>query len=135
MKQKKAAVAAKAAEKKAAKPLDEAQVKELMELEEQTKTNMKDLRIVQGKLSTCQRESRAAQATQHQLNDLDAAVPLYRGVGKAFVLTPRAEVETRLDSDIEISTKNQRDLTDRMEYLERRRASNRQNMKDLAAGH
>jgi prefoldin subunit 1 len=135
IKQKKAAIAARAAEKKSAKQLDEAQVKELMELQEQMNTNMKDLRTVQGRLAGAQREARATQVTMHQVNELDQAVPLYRAVGKAFVLTPRAEMESRLEKDIETSTRNQRDYTDRIEYLERRVASNRQNMKDLTAGY
>lgn len=135
VKQKKAAIAAKAAEKKVARQLDESQVKELMELQDQMNANIKDLRTVQSRLAGCQRESRASQATMFQVNELDPSVPLYRAVGKAFLLTPRAEVESRMESDIEISTRNQRDYTDRIEYLERRIASNRQNMKDLTAGY
>jgi prefoldin subunit 1 len=135
VKQKKAAQSVKIAEKKITKQLDEQQVKELMELQDQMNANVKDLRTVQAKLAGCQREARATQATMFHVNELDQAVPLYRAVGKAFILTPRPELESRMESDIEISTRNQRDYTDRIEYLERRIASNRQNLKELTAGY
>ena len=56
---------------------------------------------------------------------------LYRAVGKAFVFTPKKDVETRLEQEITELTKAQRDLTDREEYLSRRVTSHMSNLKDL----
>ena len=105
-----------------------------MELQEQTNSYTRDLRGVQVRLANMQRESRATQATGHQISELNAEVPLYRAVGKAFVATPRAEVEEKLEKDLETNIRNQRDLTDRVEYLERRIQSNTVNLKELTAG-
>lgn len=94
----------------------------------------RDLRSVRSRLSSLQRDARVNAVTSHQIEALDAKVPLYRSVGKAFVLTGRAEVEKRLEGEIAELTKGERDLADRQEYLERRIASNTSNMKDLTSG-
>ena len=52
-------------------------------------------------------------------------------MGKAFVFTPKKDVETRLEQEITELTKAQRDLTDREEYLSRRVTSHMSNLKDL----
>lgn len=56
---------------------------------------------------------------------------LYRSVGKAFIFTPKAEVESRLEKEISELTKAQRDLADREEYLSRRVASHVSNLREL----
>ncbi len=105
-----------------------------MELQEQTSTYSKDLRSVRNRLAALQREARVNAVTSHQIDSLDASVPLYRSVGKAFVLTGRSDIESRLESEIAELTKSERDLTDRQEYLERRIASNNNNLRDLTSG-
>lgn len=78
-----------------------------------------------------QREGRVNAVTSNQIDTLDASIPLYRSVGKAFVFAPRNEIEQRLEKEIGDITKQQRDLTDRQEYLERRITSATANLQDL----
>jgi prefoldin subunit 1 len=105
-----------------------------MELQEQTNVYNKDLRSVRSRLTSLQREARMNAVTTHQIESLDPKIPLYRTVGKAFVLTGRNDIEGRLEREISELTKNERDLTDRQEYLERRIASNNNNLRDLTSG-
>ena len=104
-----------------------------MELQEQIATYARDLKIVQGRLTSAEREGKSTQATMNHLAALDAKVPLYRSVGKAFFATEREALDRRLEQDLELLTKTQRDLTDRQEYLERRITSNKSNLRELTA--
>lgn len=126
---KKAAALAKA--KRPQKALDESQRKEMSECQEQGTKLMRDLRQVSGRLGTCQREMRANQVTRQQINELADGVTTYRSVGKAFFLSPRTDIETRLTAEFETLSKNQADLSDRKVYLERRIEENTQHMKDV----
>eukprot|EP01038_Epipyxis_sp_PR26KG_P007751 gene7751-10529_t len=119
---------------KVKKQLDESQMKELMELRDQTGAYSRDLSLVESKLSVAQKDSRINQVTTHHIQSLAESTPLYRSVGKAFVFTDKKSMEDRLDQEIQMLTKTQRDLTDRQEYLRRRILSNTENMKDLTGG-
>lgn len=103
----------------------------MAECQEQGNKLMRDLRQVSGRLGTCQREMRANQVTQQQINELAAGVTTYRTVGKAFMLSPRADIEQTLVAELAILNKNQADLADRKLYLERRIEENTQHMKDI----
>eukprot|EP01032_Pedospumella_encystans_P008268 gene8268-9834_t len=131
LKTKKAAAVAATKTKKATKQLDEATIKEAMELQEQLNAYHRDLRSVRNALASAQREARMNSVTTNQITPLEPTVALYRSVGKAFVLTPRADVESRLENEITELTKAQRDLTDREEYLTRRIASHTNNLREL----
>jgi hypothetical protein len=48
-------------------------------------------------------------------------------------LTPKTQIEDRLEKEITENTKTQRDLTDRQEFLERRIVSATQNIQDIYA--
>lgn len=102
-----------------------------MECQEQGNKLMRDLRVVSGRLGTCQREMRANQVTRQQISELAEGVTTYRTVGKAFFLSPRSDIDSRLTSEFETLNKNQADLTDRKVYLERRIEENTQHMKDI----
>eukprot|EP00981_Chlorochromonas_danica_P011929 scaffold4347_cov269-Ochromonas_danica.AAC.19 len=117
--------------KKAAKQLDESQMKEFMELQEQLQSYQRDLRAVKLRMASLQRENRVNSVTMQHIETLDRQIPLYRSVGKAFFAASRGEVEKRLEDEVGEITKAQRDLTDRQEYLERRIASHTANIQDL----
>lgn len=117
--------------KRAPKKLDEAQMKELMELQEQISVYHKDLRTVKLKIVSLQRDSRMNSVTTNHIQSLDDTTPLYRSLGKAFILTEKKEIEVRLEKEIGEITKSLRDLGDRQEYLERRIASSTANLQDL----
>lgn len=92
---------------------------------------MRDLRQVTARLNSCQREMRANQVTAQQIGDLADGVTTYRTLGKAFFLSPRAEIDTKLTAEFDTLSKNQGDLSDRKLYLERRIEENTQHMKDV----
>lgn len=104
-----------------------------MDLQEQTNNYARDLKNVSLRLSAIQRESKLNQITQSHIEVLDAEIPLYRAVGKAFFFTPKADIKGRLDKELNSCKKNEKDLFDRKEYLERRLVSGTQNLKDLLA--
>mmetsp|Transcript_25013 Transcript_25013/g.36932 ORF Transcript_25013/g.36932 Transcript_25013/m.36932 type:complete len:256 (-) Transcript_25013:140-907(-) len=118
---------------RAPRQLDESQRRELMELQEQTSNYARDLRGVQGSLASCQRDLRSNLVTKQQIDTYDAETPLYRTVGKAFLREPRDSIETFLQKESEKLSKTQRDLEGRKEYLERRIASNKSNIADIAS--
>lgn len=103
----------------------------MSECQEQGNKLMRDLRQVAGRLGTCQREMRANQVTQQQINELAEGVTTFRSVGKAFFLSPRSDIDRRLATEFEFLNKNQADLSDRKLYLERRIEENTQHMKDI----
>lgn len=123
--------AAQQKKKGPAKQLDEAQIKEYMELQEQIGSYTRDLRSVVGRMNAAQRESRSNQITRSHIDGYADDVPLYRTVGKAFVLTPKTAIASRLEEELATLTKNQRDLLDRKEYLERRITSSQQGIRDI----
>ena len=118
--------------KKPAKQLDDAQIKELMTLQEETATYSRELRIVKAKMGNIQREARMNQVTYGQINVLEDKTNLYRGVGKAFVKVSKSAIEQRLDDETQALDKDYGNLNDRQQYLERRIQANTNNMKDIA---
>ena len=121
----------------AAKPkrqLDEAQRKELFELQEQTSSYSRDLRAVVQRINSLSREAAAADNTQNQIKALDDTTALYKGIGKAYVLQDKNSIDESLTKELDTIDKNYKDLKDRKEYLERRINSNQSNLRDLTAG-
>lgn len=106
---------------------------QLMELQEQTMSYARDLRGVTHAIASVQRELRSVAVTAQQINTYEPTVPLYRAVGKCFLLSPRDTIEDHLAKEAEKLDKNQKDLDGRREYLERRIASNRSNMTDITS--
>jgi chaperonin cofactor prefoldin len=115
--------------------LTDAQKKEIMDLQEQTAAHTKDLRGVQYKVQTLQREVRMGAATKAQIDSLPTDVPLYRACGKAFLSVPNCDyVKDKLSQEQAGFTKEIKDLMDRQEYLERRINSNNANFRELTQG-
>lgn len=129
-----ASSALKESQKKVQKKLSNDQIKEAMELQDQINSYSRDLRSVQSRIAALQRDSRALAVTESQVQQLSPAIPLYRAVGKAFVLADRSSIEANFEKEVLNITRNQRDLGDRKEYLERRISSSTQNLKDLVSG-
>lgn len=115
------------------KELDESQRKELQNLNDEMQKHGKDLRGVQNSISVCQRELRSNQVTNKQINDLQESTPLFRACGKAFFMATQEEVQRDLQEEADLLAKNAKDLSNREEYLERRIASCRSNMIDIAS--
>ena len=120
--------------KKATKQLDNAQLKELQELYDQNNTYSRDLKGVTNRIYSVQRELRQNEITSSQVNILTDDVPMYRSVGKAFVLNDKPEIVSFLEKEKDNLSKTSADLMSRKEFLERRIQSNAQNIQDLAGG-
>ncbi len=129
-----ASSALKESQKKGQKKLSNEQIKEAMELQDQINAYSRDLRSVQSRIAALQRDSRALAVTESQIQQLSPTIPLYKAVGKAFILTDRPAIESNFEKEMLNITRNQRDLGDRKEYLERRISSSTQNLKDLVSG-
>lgn len=130
---KKAALAKKQSSGKDRKELDEQQRKELQSLNEEMQKHGRDLRSVQNSIAVCQRELRSNEVTSKQIRELDESTALYRACGKAFYMASHEEIKSSLEKEAEVLNKNAKDLSSREEYLERRIASNRSNMIDIAS--
>ena len=65
---------------------------QLAELQEQTNTYARDLRMVRSKIASIQRETRVNRVTNDQIRPLPEETPMYRSVGKAFVFAGKTEV-------------------------------------------
>ena len=121
----------------AAKPrrqLDEAQRKELFELQEQTGSYSRDLRAVIQRMNALSRDAAAADNTQNQIKAVPEETKLFKGIGKAYVLQDKNSIDESLTKELDQIEKNYKDLKDRKEYLERRISSNQNNLRDLTAG-
>jgi chaperonin cofactor prefoldin len=84
-------------------------------------------------MSVCQRELRSNQVSSNQIKSLNESTPLYRACGKGFFMATQEEVRRDLEAEAELLDRNSKDLANREEYLERRIASNRSNMIDIAS--
>lgn len=124
-------VAATAVAKKPVKQLSEDQRKELTELQEQNGTYNRDLRGVLMRVNGLEREMRTVQITSKQLSEFDQSVPMFKSVGKAYILSDKSTMQESLDKELESIAKNHKDLQDRKEYLERRIQSATSNIRDL----
>ena len=122
---------ASAVAKKPSKQLTEEQRKELSELQEQYGAYNRDLRGVSMRIAGLEREVRTVDITTNQIKDFAEAVPMYKSVGKAYVLSSKSAVESSLVKEKESLVKNHKDLLDRKEYLERRITSSSSNIQDL----
>lgn len=130
--QKKAGVVTTLAKPK--KNLTQSQMKEIMELQEQTNSYVRDKRIVQAKISNLKREAQINKLTATNVESLAPETKMYRSLGKCFMYASREEVDARLDAEVDLINKDYKDLSDRQEYLERRILANTENVKDVTSG-
>ena len=56
---------------------------------------------------------------------------MFRSVGKAYIQANKSSIEKALDKEKDSLLRNQSDLNDRKEFLERRIKQNTQNLKEL----
>ena len=111
----------------------EMDAKELQDLQQQYLMTTREYQTVQANIVHAQKELRANEITKSELGKLDGApeTRIYRGIGKMFVLSSQTEVMDHLTNSIESAQKREKDLGQKMEYLERRLKSQEQNMEEL----
>lgn len=112
-------------------PLDDATSQELQDLQQQLAHTNREFQMVQAHLSRTQRAVKTHQVTQSELETVVDTAQCYRGIGKAFLRSSKADVVDYLNKKVEDGQKMEKELTQKMEYLERRQTSQRQNISEL----
>ena len=113
--------------------LDSSISKEVMDLQQQLQATAKEYRIVKANITKAQNGKRSADITKGELEKMPQGTDakMYRGVGKMFMLTSRLAVMSHLDESIEKDGKEEKDLTAKLAYLEKRLKSQQQNIQEL----
>jgi chaperonin cofactor prefoldin len=114
--------------------VDAASSKELYDLQIQNSQTTREYQTVQANLTKAQREQRINQVTLDELDTSPEANGYYRSMGKIFVKSTRDRVTDHLRSSIQEQSKKESDLSQKMDYLERRIKSQQQNMDELLSG-
>jgi chaperonin cofactor prefoldin len=114
--------------------VDAASSKELYDLQIQNSQTVGEYQTVQANLTKAQREQKIIRVTLDDLETSLEANGYYRSMGKIFVKSTRERVTDHLRSSIQDQSKKESDLSQKMDYLERRIKSQRQNMEELLAG-
>ena len=111
--------------------LDAATSREYQDLRMQHATTMKEYQTLQATMQKSTREIQFQQVTQQELTDHPTNGSYYRSIGKIFFKSTRERVLEGLQSNIAEQSKKQTDMTQKLEYLERRIKSQEQNMQEL----
>ncbi len=113
--------------------LDSSTSKEVMDLQQQLIATTKEYRMVKASIMKAQNGKRSNELTKGELEKLPQGSDskMYRSVGKMFILASRGEIINHLDENIEREGKEEKDLSCKLEYLERRIKSQQQNIQEL----
>jgi stress-induced-phosphoprotein 1 len=112
--------------------LDEATTRELQELQTQYAQTVRELHTAQSNLIKTQKEHKVAEITTDELKEIPGDdVPCYRSIGKIFWRTSKPDMLEYMQRNMEHFSRQETDLTKKMEYLERQMQSHRQNMEEL----
>lgn len=115
--------------------LDEASARELQELQIQFSQTNREFQMVQAGLQSTRREQKLAEITMSELEHVKDNSKCYRSIGKMFMLSTRAEVDKYLNQKMEGEAKKEKDMTQKLEYLERKMKSQRHNMDELISAN
>jgi len=111
---------------------DEAHAKEIMEVADAVDQTTVELQETASKLQTCRREAKRVTLTTNQVQGISGeTTPLYRAVGKMFVLSNKTDVMEHLEKQAKENEKSEESLKGRQAYLERRLKSQQANLQDL----
>mmetsp|Transcript_1055 Transcript_1055/g.1845 ORF Transcript_1055/g.1845 Transcript_1055/m.1845 type:complete len:157 (-) Transcript_1055:99-569(-) len=113
--------------------LDSSISKEVIDLQQQLIATTKEYRMVKANIMKAQNGKRSNELTKQELEKMPSGTDakMYRGVGKMFMLTSRSDIMTHLDESIDKEGKDEKDLTAKLDYLERRMKSQQQNIQEL----
>lgn len=111
--------------------LDDATARELQDLQNQYTQTSREMGAVQASLNTIQQESRIAELTKGELEPLEGSTQCYRQIGKLFLRSSKDKVVQHLDEQLDEHKKKEKDLTSKMDYLERRLKSQKQNIDEI----
>jgi stress-induced-phosphoprotein 1 len=106
---------------------------EFAELQQQYVQTNREFNVVKANILKSQRECKSQEITKSELEKLNETqeTTMYRSVGKMFLRSSREQVFEHLEKTIEDEKNRETDLTQKLEYLERRMKSQRQNMEEV----
>lgn len=106
---------------------------EFTELQQQYIQTNRELNIVKADILKAQRECKSQEITKSELEKLNETqeTTMYRSVGRMFLRSSREQVFEHLEKTIQYEKNRESDLTQKLEYLERRMKSQRQNMDEV----
>lgn len=115
------------------KPLDAATARELQDLQLQHNQANREFNTVNANLVKTQREFHINELTKSELEALPPESSCYRSIGKMFLKSNKNGVMEHLAKTMEEQKKKEADMTQKMEYLEKRIKSTKNNMEELMA--
>ena len=105
--------------------------KEALQLQDAMQSTSRELSEVKQYLKKCEREQKMAELTMAEIEAIPPTVNMYRGVGKMFVMAKKGEVISHMKKSTELERKKEKELTAKMEYLQKRQASQYANFQEL----
>ena len=113
--------------------VDSSLAKEIMDLQTQLKSTVRDYTNVNADFVKTQKNKRMNEITMTELETLpkDSDTKMYMSVGKMFMASSRENVYEQLQTEIKDFDKKAGELTQKKEYLERRMKSQQQNILEL----
>mmetsp|Transcript_10891 Transcript_10891/g.19819 ORF Transcript_10891/g.19819 Transcript_10891/m.19819 type:complete len:269 (-) Transcript_10891:303-1109(-) len=113
--------------------LDSSISKEVNDLQQQLIATTKEYRMVRANITRAQNGKKSNELTRQELDKLPQGTDakMYRGVGKMFMLTSRSDIMTHLEESVDKEGKEEKNLTAKSDYLEKRMKSQQQNILEL----
>jgi tetratricopeptide (TPR) repeat protein len=115
------------------KVLDAATQREFQDLQLQYAQTNREFNTVNANMVKTQREYHIHELTKQELEGLPAEANCYRSIGKMFLKSSKPGVIDHLDKRMEEQKKKEADLTQKLDYLERRIKSTQKNMEELTS--
>lgn len=111
--------------------MDSATSSELQELQMQYVQMNRELETLKVNINKTEREFKMAEYTKADLELLPESSACYRSIGKMFLKEPRPDIMKYLDKNMEEATKKENSMKQKIEYLEKKIKSQRQNIEEL----
>jgi stress-induced-phosphoprotein 1 len=111
--------------------MDSSTVSELQELQSQYVQMNRELETLKVNVMKSERESKMAEYTKADLDLLPPSSACYRSIGKMFLKESREDVVAFLNKNMETASNDKEDALKKMEYLEKKIKSQKQNMEEL----
>lgn len=107
--------------------------KEIIDLQQQLRSSIKDMNIVQASITSAQKSIKMNEITIGELEAIpvEEERKMFRSVGKMFMMESRDEIFDHLKGEMKDDTKKLEDFHQKKEYLEKRINSQKQNIIEL----
>ncbi|KAI9700170.1 MAG: hypothetical protein M1820_006838 [Bogoriella megaspora] len=110
---------------------NEALQKLLQEIEQKASQSQQQINVVRAQIASKSRESRMVQLTLNEINSLPEQTNVYEGVGKMFVMTPTADIKSKLTAENAELKTDTSSLEKKLQYLETTYKNSQQHIEQL----